>query len=193
MSVNRKHERLMGWAVLVLWAMLIGPSWALALPTLVIQNGILMGANNIDVGGSSYDVRFVEGSCISLFNGCDTDADLTFLTSSVAIIANQALFSQVFTDGILGNFDTQPGLINGCGGNGGGGVCRIRTPYELLISDAVRTSVAQNWSTPESNDTIFESTTLRNNSTILEDDFVYARGVFPKIPTQSPNLRPTFY
>ena len=34
-------------------------------------SGLLTGANNVNVGGILYNVIFVDGSCIGLFDGCD--------------------------------------------------------------------------------------------------------------------------
>jgi len=42
---------------------------AQAVPTLIIDSGQLVGADNVDVSGSLYDVRFEEGFCNSLFGG----------------------------------------------------------------------------------------------------------------------------
>ena len=49
--------------------------------------------------GNLYDVQFLDGSCISLFNGCDDVSDFTFQTQAAAILASQALLDQVLLDG----------------------------------------------------------------------------------------------
>ena len=64
--------------------------------TLNIVGGQLMGASNVLVGGNSYDVQFIEGTCIDLYNGCDEASDFTFQTEAAAILASQALHEQVF-------------------------------------------------------------------------------------------------
>ncbi len=46
--------------------------------TLDIVGGILHGASGVDVGGTLYDVEFLDGTCIVLFNGCDQSSDFTF-------------------------------------------------------------------------------------------------------------------
>jgi len=74
----------------------------------------LIAANDVDVGGTLYDVSFAEGSCFSLFNGCDELSDFQFTTEASATVAAQALLDQVFIDGVSGNFDSSPSLILGC-------------------------------------------------------------------------------
>ena len=43
--------------------------------TLNVVDGQLMGASNVSVDGSLYDVQFLDGSCIDLYNGCDEVSD----------------------------------------------------------------------------------------------------------------------
>ena len=67
--------------------------------------GQLLGASGIDVGGTLYDVEFVEGTCIALFDGCDELSDLTFTTEAESGLAAQALLDVVFINGPQGMFD----------------------------------------------------------------------------------------
>ncbi len=65
-----------------------------------------------------YDVAFLEGSCATLFNGCDELSDFTFQSLSTALAAAQALIDQVFLDVAVGKeFDSQPTLTFGCPGD----------------------------------------------------------------------------
>ncbi|MAG92484.1 MAG: hypothetical protein CMJ48_01855 [Planctomycetaceae bacterium] len=82
--------------------------------TLNVVGGQLMGASNVLVDGSLYDVQFLDGSCIDLYNGCDDLSDFTFQTEASATLASQALLDQVFLDGVDGLFDADPALTNGC-------------------------------------------------------------------------------
>ena len=82
--------------------------------TLNVVGGQLMGASNVLVDGSLYDVQFLDGTCIDLFNGCDDVSDFTFQTQASAVLASQALLDQVFLDGVGGLFDSDPHLTNGC-------------------------------------------------------------------------------
>lgn len=87
---------------------------ASATPTLLVDsNGLLIGANNVDVGGVIYNVTFADGSCNSLFNGCTSTA-FAFHTPSDASLAAQALLDQVFIDGPAGQFDSHPEKTLGC-------------------------------------------------------------------------------
>lgn len=108
-----------------------------ASPVLLVDSGgKLTGANGVDVGGTAYDVRFVDGRCMDIFSGCDSVADFDFSTSFAAGVASQALLDQVFVDGSLGNFDTNPALTLGCSASNG---CYVATPYntfETFVWDA---------------------------------------------------------
>jgi hypothetical protein len=73
--------------------------------TLNVAGGQLLGASGVVVGGNSYDVEFVDGTCIDLFN-----------TLEDARLASFALFDQVLLDGTAGAFSSNPNLIQGCGG-----------------------------------------------------------------------------
>ena len=89
---------------------------ALATPTVV--GGLLVGATNINVGGTLFDVDFVDGTCVALFTGCDNAvADFDFTNSATATTAGQALLDQVFQDSIEGAFDTDPTLTLAGGGS----------------------------------------------------------------------------
>jgi hypothetical protein len=93
--------------------------------TLNVIGGQLMGASDVLVDGSLYDVQFLDGTCADLYSGCDDVSDFTFQTG--AFLASQALRDQVFLDGPLGNFDTHPELTS-ASGSCGWGVCAVITP-----------------------------------------------------------------
>lgn len=49
--------------------------------TLIIDaDGELSGATGVDIGGLLFDVRFVDGSCITVFGGCNSGGILSFPT-----------------------------------------------------------------------------------------------------------------
>ncbi len=111
--------------------------------TLNVVGGQLFGASGVIVEGSSYDVEFLDGTCIALYNGCDDVSDFTFQTGLSALLASQALLDQVFLDGPLGSFDTVPDLTNGCEEPL---LCRANTPYGFanLIETSIRLISANN-------------------------------------------------
>lgn len=98
-------------AVFVLSSVVVDSADAVKL--LVNEEGSLIGANGVIVEGVEYNVRFSDGSCQELFNGCDDPNDFV-LDATTAFSASDALLNQVFLDGPLGNFDSEPGLTNGC-------------------------------------------------------------------------------
>ena len=95
--------------------------------TLDIRGGTLFGVKGLSVGSYQYDVAFIGGSCVSLFNGCDEPTDFFFNDLDSAHLANIALDAQVFVDSVLGNFDSEPNLTNGCTDPQS---CSITTPLE---------------------------------------------------------------
>ena len=63
--------------------------------TLNVVNGQLMGASDVLVDGSLYDVQFLAiTSCIDQFDGCDEASDFTFHTLAAATLASQANLSK---------------------------------------------------------------------------------------------------
>jgi hypothetical protein len=76
--------------------------------TLNVVDGQLMGASGVNVDGNLYDVQFLDGTCIGLYNGCDEISDFTFQTEASALLASQALLDQVFLDSPEGMFDSNP-------------------------------------------------------------------------------------
>lgn len=85
-------------------------------PVLLINgNGLLIGAHNLKVAGTLYDVMFVDGTCIDVFAGCDAQSDFHFATFEDGIAAANALLGEVFVDAPgVGKFDTHPELTFGC-------------------------------------------------------------------------------
>jgi hypothetical protein len=118
--------------------LLPGPSNA---ATLDVVGGQLVGAFDVNVGGTLYDVEFVDGTCVAFYSGCDELSDFTFQTQATADMASQALLDQVFLDGGLGNFDTDPTLTSGCTDPS---QCDVITPYEMFTSTFVSQSKASN-------------------------------------------------
>jgi len=93
--------------------------------TLNVVGGQLLGASDVLVDGSLYNVEFLDGTCIDLYSGCDDVSDFTFQTQAAALLAAQALLDQVFLDG-ADLFDTNPELTFGCVDTG---LCEAGTPY----------------------------------------------------------------
>ncbi|MCH9673739.1 MAG: hypothetical protein K0U93_20030 [Gammaproteobacteria bacterium] len=114
----------------VFGAALLGVSALSYGATLLVSNGTLIGARDVEVNGLLYDVAFRDGTCAELYNGCDENSDFTFHTPnndpSVSLAVTTALMTQVFVDGPAGQFDAVPGLTQGCAVD-----CRISTPVFL--------------------------------------------------------------
>ena len=90
--------------------LLAGPTTAGQYELQIDSNGILTGATGVLVGGASYDVEFLDGTCAEVFAGCDDLSDFIFQTEADATAASQALLDMVF----VGDFDAHPELTQGC-------------------------------------------------------------------------------
>jgi hypothetical protein len=104
--------------------------------TLIISGGVLTGATGVNVNGSIYNVTFMDGSCNSLFGGCDASL-FAFDTRQGALDASQALLDQVFLDGPLGNFDSDPSLTQGCQLPNVFSGCWTLIPFQVTASTAL--------------------------------------------------------
>jgi hypothetical protein len=120
---------------IVLAAVLVLMASGVQAVTLTVVGGQLHGASGVLVDGSLYDVQFLDGTCADFYSGCDDVgvSDFMFQTSVSAAFGAGALLEQVFLDGPLGNFESQPALTNGC--HGGPGYCSLVTPYKLAIHE----------------------------------------------------------
>ncbi len=143
------HHPFLAFCLSILVVLLTGPM-AFASPILQINgDGQLTGASGVDVGGTLYDVMFVEGTCLDVYHGC-TESDFPWHDYEPVILAAQALLDQVFLDTSLGNFDTSPSLIFGCENQG---QCRPSTPYRKRNGVDIRSRDASN-DTDESKDKV---------------------------------------
>ena len=107
---------------------------ATAAVLLVNGSGILTGATGVNLNGTLYDVEFVDGTCVAVFDGCDELSDFPFFLGNQieaeanTLAASQALLDQVFLDTAQGSFDSNPGLTFGCSGASPPLSCGVITP-----------------------------------------------------------------
>jgi hypothetical protein len=85
----------------------------------------LLGADNVEVNNKFYNVRFLDGTCIDLFNGCNDFSDFFFGTGVDALAAAGSLLDQVFISGT--RIGDEPELTNGCSYLS---LCSIHTPWK---------------------------------------------------------------
>lgn len=78
------------------------------------SNGKLVSASGLVVGSGIYDVEFRDGSCVSIFDGCDQTSDFDFSNEASARSAASALLSQVLLDIPGYALDSEPTLTAGC-------------------------------------------------------------------------------
>lgn len=107
-------NRLLLWTALSLSSLCIAAPSVRAATLIVGADGKLTGATGVTVGASTFDVRFIDGTCAAVFDGCDQLADFDFITEADGIAAATALLDQVFIDGQAGLFDTMPQQTLGC-------------------------------------------------------------------------------
>lgn len=130
-----------------LFPFLAAVPFAASAATLSLSGDQLIGARGVMVDGAYYDVEFLDGTCIDLFDGCDDAAsDFVFQTEIAARSASQALLDQVFVD----IYDTDQSLTRGCTT---ADACWALTPYALLSPTVLPVANAINGAS-EANDTV---------------------------------------
>ncbi|MEC5396668.1 hypothetical protein [Uliginosibacterium sp. H1] len=151
----------------LLFALLVFASPAvLAAPVLLVQSGEFVGADSVDVSGTLYDVRFVDGSCNALFAGCTS---FTFTDFASADAASHALFA-LLTNAGDPSFYVPPPSVRGCEDPS---MCHIVTPFGL--------NAAQDW--------VFnQAHRLYEAYGLPQYGFGQVGGVLPSIDTTSSSL-----
>jgi hypothetical protein len=132
--------------VLIALSAQIGFAGLSSAAVLTMDGSILVGATGLSVGNQRYDVRFADGSCTSLFNGCRAANTFLFKQDILARVANEALYDQVIRGTV---FDTNPELISGCDAEYG---CAIFTPYDAEPDWSNHFLAALIWNLPIAND-----------------------------------------
>jgi hypothetical protein len=102
---------------------------------------VLLGINNLVVGSTTYNVLFKDGSCESLFSGCDnSSSDFDFTTSSDAAGASTSLQEAIKTlnGGFFGSHVDQ---IFGLSVPFRGIFTDILVPYEIVQAPPPRLGV----------------------------------------------------
>jgi hypothetical protein len=126
--------------LLVIWLLAWGAPTATAATLMIDSSGKLTGAMDVSVGFVLYDVKFVDGTCVALFSGCNEPVDFTFHSSSAAQVASQALLGQVFLNVPDGPFDLDARLTFGCESAN----CFALTPWLPLPPNLAAIALAQN-------------------------------------------------
>ncbi len=147
--------------VVIIFTASIWLSSAQAVLLIKDSNGQLTGAKDVNINNILYDVSFVDGTCIDLFNGCDHTSDFDFFTFNGARDAGNALLDQVFVNTSSGAFDDDPTLTSGCTDPL---TCFVVTPfrYDATIPTRFTAVLAQNHSqTSQGTDIVTQSSSLR--------------------------------
>lgn len=167
---------------LLLWGAVCSGAQAV---TLHVAGGKLTGASGVEVDGVLYDVEFRDGTCIALFDGCDSASDFTFKDETSAKHASQALLDSVFIDqgDSTQAYDTNPALTAGCGFPG---ECVVVTPYSVAISppSPLSTITAYNEDIIAT-DAVFLTTLSRSTDTGPHLDVVFAVWTIAEVPEPS--------
>jgi len=129
-------------ALIAIAAIGLSAPTASATVILNVAGGQLTGAQNVDVGGTLYDVTFEDGTCIALFSGCNSTSDFAFTDAASATQAAQALLDQVFIDIPFSfQFDSDPTLTRGCENLFN---CNLDIPYGAPTASTVNIAQAIN-------------------------------------------------
>jgi hypothetical protein len=124
--------------ILISLALCLTVSKAQATPILITDDGQLIGANNVNVDGSFFDVRFLDTDCAGVFGGICSRSSFTFQSQTAGFSAAAAIVDQVFNSAAGNPFDLNPSLIFGCSSVVS---CQILIPINifpgLLLNSAV--------------------------------------------------------
>jgi len=154
---------------------------AQAIPVLMWDNNQLIGANDVEIDGYSYNVRFVDFSCDIIWSGCDRNKFL-FKTEEYALKASTALLDSVLLD--LGPhivLDSVPWATYGIEADD---LAAIATPYNTgLINETpvVYLAAALNYST-EADDIVVSESTLPHSNFLEFPHAVWAVWSVPEPP-----------
>ncbi len=118
---NKTHRNTLMWGALFSTLLLIG-THVQALP-IISADGMLLGATDIDVDGTLWDVEFKDGSFDDLFGDA---SGLEITSQAEAQRLSEALLNQVLLDSADGRFDSDPELTRGCENTL---VCFVWTPW----------------------------------------------------------------
>lgn len=180
-------------AIVATLALMASPALG-AVALQINSSGQLTGATGLSVRDprfdgivsfSTYDVAFVEGTCTSVFTGCDEDSDFALSDAGGdglgAYYGAQALLDQVFT----GIYDTFPALTFGCGAPT---FCEAIIPFHTNLG-TMFAAVADNSSTDDAitspgYSTSFDTT---NGPIAYANTTVYARFTLAE-PASVPEL-----
>ena len=146
----RLLKQMGGWGVRALFVAIVLATSAAHAAAPVVSAGELLGATGVNVDGTVYDIQFVEGSCIDVYDGCDDVSDFPFATLADATLAAQALLDQVLLDSASGDFDTFPDQVFGCAHPT---VCGSQIPFALPDPTTVKATSAIN-SNVETSDSV---------------------------------------
>lgn len=177
--LDRSLELIFG---VLLFALFFAPPASAATPDVVA--GELLGASMVNVEGVLYDVEFAEGTCISVFDGCDSTDDFAFTDLATVDLASQALLDQVFLDGAEGSFDTELTTTFGCTSET---ICSAQTPYSLPDIDHMGVGIALNY-VADANDTISSGDNLRtvDSSVGAGQFYMFARWIPSAVQAATP-------
>jgi hypothetical protein len=110
-------------------------------PVLLFTGGKLSGVTGINAGSfGTLDVQFQDGSCQSVFSGCNSLSDFTFTNQADAETASNALRTVLLGWSGVNN----PANVFGCVGNA---ECSIVTPWGTTVN-AVNTTIAATQNPP---------------------------------------------
>ena len=127
---------------------------------LIVEMGILKGATGVQVGDRIFDVEFIDGICVDLFNGCDSSDDFDFTDQQSATAAAQALLDQVFIDSPLGDFDSDPTLTLGCANT-------VRTCFTIIAYSLDTNGLFRSITANNSSGTIADITNTNGFSPVI--------------------------
>ena len=127
-------QRMTSLPLLAMLGCVVASGSASAVPIWTINSGTVTGATGLDVGGTLYDVDFIDGTCAAVYGLCQT----TSFPFADAASASNALRSFIISSG----YGATPYAFAGCGSS----FCRIQTAQQIAVSQTTgNTAVEVRW------------------------------------------------
>ena len=141
--------------------------------TLVTEDGKLVEARGVRVGDNNelYDVQFSRDCRYTPSGDNNFVSDFPFTSVESATEAAEALHQQVFVDGKLGMFDSDPATTKICGADVTR--CRIVNPYEQLKKN-IKVIVLNNYADDPKDGSVFDRLVLNCSIRTNLKGFVFA-------------------
>jgi hypothetical protein len=152
---------------------------------IVTGSGLITGVTGVVVGSDIYDVAFIDGTCIEIWNGC-LASNFAFTNEDDALNATKALMEQAFQGVFQGaDHDTDPDKIFGITRPNHLG--NILTPFSVIKETWLHNAMLTNYNEGGSISSIYRQYLINTDTDGNYDSLVFADWTLVELP---PTLAP---